>query len=401
MLGSGTSSRNTLARGIGEAVGGTSSAATSPTFAACSRISPSCARSWAFSSSVSCEPGELRDVLDVDLDRHGGQSSRRRVRRRAAGGSRSAAVDGSRQQLPPAGPAVLDRGHQRQRLVDRPVGRQPDRGPSTSPRATSGPAARAAARSPATRRRRRAPARAPRTRSSPGARTRGGPRRRRRARRSQVAGVQMHAHATPRFVEPLGADDQDAGRLTGSTDVAPLALGRVQRRQQPVREVALGARVRGRHRVPHRVLPHHVRLAGERLGRRACPARRDRPVARVGGDVDRPRRRCRPAGRSRRRRRRSSRRQASRCAVAPSRSRSRPRRSVRHLEEGLRGDGSDAGARPTGPAAGRERSATARRCRARPVCGSLATLEYVTSPSRLEELLPRRRPRRRARPPWS
>ena len=46
------SSRKTLARGIGEAVGGTSAAATSPTRAACSRIWPSWVASAARSSSV-------------------------------------------------------------------------------------------------------------------------------------------------------------------------------------------------------------------------------------------------------------------------------------------------------------------------------------------------------------
>ena len=51
--GRGSSGRRTFARGMAEAVGSTSAVATSPTFAACSRMSPSCAFRRSFSSALS------------------------------------------------------------------------------------------------------------------------------------------------------------------------------------------------------------------------------------------------------------------------------------------------------------------------------------------------------------
>ena len=101
-LGSGVSSRKTLACGIGEAVGATSSAATSPTFAACSRITASCVAHARLLVVGELHPRELRDVIDVDLDRHGGQSSRARRSGPLRRSSRSGVPPGPRVRRPRA-----------------------------------------------------------------------------------------------------------------------------------------------------------------------------------------------------------------------------------------------------------------------------------------------------------
>ena len=80
-----------------------------------------------------------------------------------------------------------------------------------------------------------------------------------------------------------GRHHEERGRLAAA-HVASLALGRVERRHQPIGELALGVLERGGHRGRHRVALHHVGLAGP-VGAAGIAGARDAVRPRVDRDA--------------------------------------------------------------------------------------------------------------------
>ena len=79
---------------------------------------------------------------------------------------------------------------------------------------------------------------------------------------ARVVNAKIEDGVDPRTARALRFDDQNRRRLTPA-NVAAFSLGRVERREESIDQLALGTAVRLGHRRPHRVLEHHVGLHGK------------------------------------------------------------------------------------------------------------------------------------------
>ena len=81
---------------------------------------------------------------------------------------------------------------------------------------------------------------------------------------ARVVNAKIEDGVDPRTAGALWFDDQNRRRLPPA-NVAAFSLGRVERREESIDQLALGAAVRLGHRGPHRVLEHHVGLHGKSI----------------------------------------------------------------------------------------------------------------------------------------